>query len=223
MTLAKAMPKKKGPARSRAGSAPARRVGSRRAGRTPSASDNRLGHEVRSLRTAKSFSLKELATKASLSIGMVSQIERGLTSPSIRSIKNIAEALEVPISWFFHESDHGNPEEAGKIVRANGRRKLRLPKLGVAKDLLTPDMSGELEMLLVTIEVNGTSGPELYTHQGEEAGLVLSGSIELVIDKQTFRLHEGDAFRFPSTVPHRFRNIGKTQSQVLWVITPPLY
>src|SRR5690349_18288817 len=71
------------------------------AGRAPKIADLWLGTQLRALRKAKQLSLAELAAGAELSIGMVSQIERGLASPSIRSLRKLGEALGVPISWFF--------------------------------------------------------------------------------------------------------------------------
>lgn len=196
---------------------PARRASGR------NVADLWLGRQVRSLRKAKGMSIQQLAERASLSIGMVSQIERCMASPSIRSLRGISEALGVPISWFFHEAAVADQEELGIIVRRNHRRLLRLPTNGVSKELLTPDLSGELEVLLATIEPGGTSGPELYTHEGEEAGYVIKGALNLWIKDRLYRLEEGDAFRFASTTPHRFENAADSQTQVLWVISPPLY
>ena len=83
-----------------------------------------LGLQLRSLRKAKELSLAELAAAADLSIGMVSQIERGLASPSIRSLRKLGEALGVPISWFLHantgrpavESNHANFHRCPKLI-----------------------------------------------------------------------------------------------------------
>lgn len=182
-----------------------------------------LGLQVRALRKAKRLSLKQLAERAGLSIGMISQIERGISSPSIRSLRQLSDALDVPPARFFHEGAVPPLAEIGKIVRSQGRRMLMLPSNGVSKQLLTPDTAGVLEMLLVVIEPGGSSGPEHYTHKGEEAGYVLSGAIELWIADACHRLEAGDSFRFKSTTPHRFASAAPVRSEVLWVITPPLY
>lgn len=179
--------------------------------------------QVRDLRKTNRFSLQQLAEKSGLSVGLLSQIERGLTSPSIRSLRQLSEALGVTPARFFHEETPPPPDEIGRIVRRGKGRQLRLSTNGVAKWLLTPDLSGELEMLLLEIEPGGKSGPELYTHKGEECGYVISGAMRLWIEEDSFLLREGDSFRFKSTTPHRFENAAEAVTNVLWVITPPLY
>ncbi|MCO5082686.1 MAG: cupin domain-containing protein [Rhizobiaceae bacterium] len=188
-----------------------------------SAADLWLGLQLRTLRKAAKLSMSELAQKANLSVGMISQIERGVASPSIRSLRQISDALGVAPAEFFHDGLQPPLEEMGKIVRKMARRQLTLPRNGVSKQLLTPDLDGATEMLLVIVEPGGTSGPEHYVHKGEDAGLVLSGSLELWIEGRMHLLNEGDSFRFKSTLPHRFANPTESETQVLWVITPPLY
>lgn len=188
-----------------------------------SAADLWLGLQLRTLRKAAKLSMTELANKAGLSIGMISQIERGVASPSIRSLRQISDALGVAPAQFFHDGLQPPLEEMGKIVRKEARRQLTLPRNGVAKQLLTPDLDGATEMLLVIIAPGGTSGPEHYVHKGEDAGLVLRGTLELWIEGHMHMLQEGDSFRFKSALPHRFSNPSQSETEVLWVITPPLY
>lgn len=187
------------------------------------AADLWLGLQVRGLRKAKGLSLRQLAERARLSTGMISQIERGISSPSIRSLRQISEALGVPPSRLFHDGQTPPVEEIGKIVRRDARKVLSLQDNGVSKHLLTPDPSGTIELLLVVIKPGGSSGPEHYTHKGEDAGLVLSGELELWIDSHRHILSEGDSFRFRSTLPHRFANASDRVTEVLWAISPPLY
>ncbi len=187
------------------------------------AADLWLGMQIRDLRKTNRFSLQHLADKSGLSVGLLSQIERGLTSPSIRSLRQLSEALGVTPARFFHQETPPPPAEIGRIVRRGKGRQLRLSGNGVAKWLMTPDLSGELEMLLVEIAPGGRSGNELYTHKGEECGYVISGAMQLWIEEESFLLREGDSFRFKSTTPHRFESASDGMTNVLWVITPPLY
>jgi len=185
-----------------------------------------LGIQLRSLRKAKRLSLQQVAEAAGLSIGMVSQIERGLASPSIKSLRKLSDALDVPIGWFFH-NDAGRPQtELDKVVRREDRRQLRLPTVGTAADLavfelLTPDLSGEIELLLMTLEPGFDSGTS-HHHRGEEAGLVLTGSMELWVGTDRFVVNQGDSFRFSSADPHRYANRTDRTTQVVWVVSPPL-
>ena len=185
-----------------------------------------LGIQLRALRKAKELSLMQLAEAAGLSIGMVSQIERGLASPSIRSLRNLSEALGVPISWFFHANTGRPAVELSKIVRREDRRQLRLPTEGsthdlVVMELLTPDLSGEIELLLMTLEPGFHSGPA-HRHRGEEAGLVLTGALELWVAEDRFVINQGDSFRFSSADPHRYANASDRTPQVCWALAPPL-
>jgi len=182
-----------------------------------------LGFQIRSLRHAKGLSLQQLAAKASLSTGMISQLERGRVSPSVRSLRLISQALEVPPAYFFQESDLPPPEEIGVIVRSRSRRTLNLGTTGVAKQLLTPDTSGQLQLTLIRLQPNGSSGDEAYTHRGEDAGLVLSGTLRLWVDEHAYLLEAGDSFRFRSSSPHRFENPTQGITEVLWAVTPPFY
>lgn len=192
-------------------------------GKVIAESDLWLGLQMRTLRKAAKLSMSDLAEKAKLSVGMISQIERGMASPSIRSLRQISEALGVAPAEFFQDGLRPPLEEMGKIVRKNARRMLTLPKNGVSKQLLTPDLDGETEILLVVVAPGGSSGPEHYVHKGEDAGVVLRGVLELWIDGRMHILQEGDSFRFKSALPHRFANPGEADAEIIWIIAPPLY
>jgi transcriptional regulator with XRE-family HTH domain len=181
-----------------------------------------VGRQLRGMRQRRRWTLQDLANGTGLSVGMLSQIERGLSSPSIRTLQRLAEAFGVPIGWFFTEPPAGTDGPAW-VQRRPQRRVLDLPGKGITKELLTPAQDGMLELMLVTVEPGGSSGVTPYTHVGEDAGLVLEGSLLLEVAGDACVLRAGDAFRFPSTSPHRFENPGQTRSLVLWAVTPPLY
>lgn len=175
-----------------------------------------LGQHLRGLRKMHDLSLEQLAERCGLSVGALSQIERGLTSPTMRSLRRLSEVFNVPMSQLFHEGDLPPVEELGRIVRAQGRRVLSLNTTGVQKELLTPAANGALEIYLVTIAPGGSSGPELYTHKGEEGGYVMAGEMVLEIEDRVFHLKIGDSFRFKSQTPHRFANETTQETVVVW-------
>jgi transcriptional regulator with XRE-family HTH domain len=187
-------------------------------GKPSDADDLRLGAQIRDLRKSRGLSLQQVASEARLSVGLLSQIERGLCSPSIRSLRQISEALNVTPGRFFREEGAPPSEEIGLIVRRGQGRQLKWPSNGVTKWLMSPDVAGALEMLLVTIEPGGASGPEHYTHRGEECGFIVRGAMLLSIEERSFLLQEGDGFRFRSTIPHRFENAAPGRSEILWVL-----
>ncbi len=186
-------------------------------------SERWVGQQVRDLRRAKHMSLKQLSEAAGLSIGLLSQIERGTSSPSLRSLQAISGAVGVSPLWFFNDGTVPPREERDVIVRRGAGRKLDLPHKKLKKELLTPDLSGALQMLLVNIEPGGSTGGESYSHPGEECGLMLEGKLDLWVGERHFHLRRGDSFRFKSELPHRSYNPGKSVARLIWVTSPPFY
>ncbi len=182
-----------------------------------------LGQKLRGLRQMRDLSIQEVAERSGLSVGAVSQIERGLSAPSVRSLRRLSDVLEFTVADLVTDGDPPPLNELGRIVRAKTRQPLRLSSNGVTKELLSPSTPGGLEQLLVTLEPEGSSGEECYTHRGEECGHVLEGRLELTIAEDVFFLEEGDSFRFRSSIPHRFRNAHRGRTRVIWTIwTGPL-
>ncbi len=181
-----------------------------------------VGEEIKGLRKARRMTLASLALQSGLSVGHLSQIERGLSTPSIKALHGISRALDVNISWFFSNADPGPVEEREFIVRQNRRRQIRFDG-GISDFLLTPSLQSDLELLMSTFAPGATSGASPYTHTGEEAGIVMSGKLEIWVDGKRFLLGQGDSFCFKSTLPHRYLNPGSTDAVVIWAITPPSY
>lgn len=181
-----------------------------------------LGQDIRNLRKQKGLTISELATKADISIGVVSQIERNLTTPSMKSLFAITKILNIPIGWLLNDNDEIDNDERDIVVRINKRRKVDL-KDGITEEILTPRFSGNLQLMLVRIKAGGGSDREGYTHKGEEAGFVIEGNIDLTIDKKTYSLKKGDSFKFESKKKHTFYNSSKEESIILWANTPAIF
>ena len=179
-----------------------------------------LGREIRSLRKRRGLTILDLAAAMGKSTGYVSQVERNRSAPSVADLQKVAAALGVQMGWFFDRGEEGPAEELPFIVRAGRRRKLNFG-LGVTDYLLSPSLSGELELLYTTLAPGAKGGEPPLSYRGEQAGLVLAGSFELSIASKRFLLREGDSFSFKSTTPHRYRNPGKVEAAVIWAFTPP--
>ena len=185
-----------------------------------------LGDELRSLRKAHGLTLQALAERSGKSVSFISKIERGLARPSITALQDIAEALSVPIGWFFQTDGPIPVDEKPYIVRADRRRRISYSGLsstdymGIEDYLLSANLDGQLALGMSRYEPGGTAGDDLYTHKGEEAGLVLEGEIELTLDEDVFRLKSGDSFSFPASIPHTYRNPGRTTAVIVWANTP---
>lgn len=183
--------------------------------------DSDIGAQLRDLRKAKGATLQQVAKDAGISVGYLSQIERNQSRLPIGVLRRISASLGVHMNWFFQAAAGGPAEERDVIVRQARRRRLTFTGLGIHEELLSPNLAGPLELLLSTIEPGADSGD--YSHDGVEAGLVLSGTLDLWVSGTYFRLEQGDSFSFKSTETHRCANPSSTPTQVVWVITPPHY
>jgi transcriptional regulator with XRE-family HTH domain len=179
-----------------------------------------LAGDIRALRKARGLTLSEIALRLGRSVGWVSQVERGLSMPSLGDLRAFAELFGVPLSLFF---SHDVPAETerGVVVRAGSRRSLGTSESGLVEELLSPDLGGSFEMLRSVF----APGAELKTEARrptEEAGYVASGTFEIEIGGVWHRLGEGDSFRFEGK-PFRWRNPGAEPAVVIWVVSPPVY
>lgn len=179
--------------------------------------DREIGAGLRRLRRERSLSLVDLAARTHLSIGFLSQIERGKSSPTLRALVTMADALGVGLADLFPPTGLAGDQTA-TIVRRAGRSELQLWRSGIRKQLLTPHSEGsKLSLYIVEMEPGAGTGDEHYTHDGEEAGLVMSGAMVLSVESESWTLQEGDSFRFLSSRPHRFANAAESETRVLWV------
>lgn len=181
-----------------------------------------IGARMRELRKAKGMTLKQLAEASELSIGYLSQLERQDTDPSVRALSMIGKALGVGINWFFPDPEELSNPEAEIVVRADKRRSLKFES-GVRDELISPNLSGQLELILTTFDPHSSSGETLYSHKGEEGGYVVSGTLELTVEAKIMTLHPGDAFHFQSNRPHRYANPTAQETKIVWAMTPPHY
>lgn len=187
------------------------------------ADDLIVGQRLRDHRKVRRMTLDDVAGQAGMSPAQLSLIERGLASPSVKGLREICRALQISVAWILEDDDDGAGPEGGIVVRRHRRKRFSLAKKTMHKELLTPDLSGQLQFLLINMQPGGSSGSEPYNHHGEETGLVLSGQMELEVDGQTYLLEAGDSFHFDSTRMHRFANPGDRDCRVIWVTTPPFY
>ena len=180
-----------------------------------------IGQQIRELRRIKRLTLQQMADTLSVSVGYLSQIERNRSKLPIGTLRRICDVLGVHITWFFPAGAAGPPAERNFVVRASNRRRMSFTGLGINEELLSPNLSGPLELLMSTVEPGADSGE--YSHDGNEAGVVVAGVMELWVNDLYFRLESGDSFSFKSTERHRCRNPGKVPTRIVWVITPPHY
>ncbi|MCU4119031.1 cupin domain-containing protein [Variovorax sp. N23] len=176
-----------------------------------------LGDRLRKLRAERHMTLAALSVRSQISVGMLSNIERGKTSPSLKTLDRLRIALGVPLASFF-DTDAGQSQERAVVTRAHQRSTLLFSESGLTKELLSPAGHRELEMLILSIEPGGSSGADPWRRVGEKCGMVLQGKFELQVGEQRYVLDEGDSFQFDSAQPHRFTNVAPGTTRVMWII-----
>lgn len=175
-----------------------------------------IGQKIKDLRLAAELTQEELANRAQLTKGFISQIENDQTSISLDSLIDILDALGMSIGEFF--TDDGESE---RIVF---NRADRVALSGRGADLFELLVPGSTNKLMDPIFVTLDPGESLSTeepHNGEEFGYVLSGHLVIRYGKKTYQLKKDDCFYFEAYKSHQFLNTGKYRTTFLWVMTPP--
>ncbi len=175
-----------------------------------------IGEKIKAIRQQLGLTQSELADRAELSKGFISQLERDLTSPSIATLTDILECLGTDLNTFF-----SGGEEKKVVFCANDM----FEKEDEAKNVLwlVPNaQKNDMEPILLTLN-EGEKTDVDNPHMGEEFGYVLSGRAILHLGGQKHRIKKGDSFYFSADVPHYIENKGKKKAEILWVSTPPSF
>jgi transcriptional regulator with XRE-family HTH domain len=180
-----------------------------------------LGYAIRTHRKKAGMTLVELAKKANFSISYLSQIERNLLTPSIGTLRRIADALALPAGQLMLK-DGGHANSPVAVIRRNERKQLGFPGSSIHYELLTPDMRRRSSLLWVEAPPESVSGP-LFSHEGEDGVIVLKGTIDVEVGGVWHRLESGDSIYFNAGIPHRWRNSASETAEAIWLSTPPSF
>ena len=177
-----------------------------------------IGEKIKNLRTILGLTQEELAERAELTKGFISQLERGLTSPSISSLEDVLEALGTNISDFFKEEKEEKfvfqKFDAYETIFENGNSKL---------EWIVPNaQKNSMEPIIITLYPGGQYKEE-KPHEGEEFGYVVAGNILLHLGDRVNKVKKGESFYFKPRMNHYISNPGKTTAKVIWVSTPPSF
>jgi transcriptional regulator with XRE-family HTH domain len=181
-----------------------------------------MGPRVKALREAMDLSLRDLAERSGVSAPMLSQVERGETSPTLQLASRIAGGLELRLSQLLRLDEDG----AVSVVRAWERR--RGPTRGGHRyEILTPPLPGQRAELsrhaLAPGAVTGGPGdPPMHEPGARETALVESGTVVLLVDGQSVELRAGDCVTFDADLPHHFENPGEDEAVLLAVVSAGL-
>lgn len=182
-----------------------------------------IGSRLQEVRKATGLSQRELASRAGLTNGTISLIEQNKTSPSVASLKRLLDAIPMSLAEFFQTiEDTTTPktfykaDEFTEVGPQSDAAGVSLRQLGNA-------MTHTLQLLDESYPAHADTGPDLLSHDGEEAGIVIAGEIEVTVGDQVKVLRAGDGYLFDSRRPHRFRNISTDPCRIVSVCTPPTF
>jgi transcriptional regulator with XRE-family HTH domain/predicted Fe-Mo cluster-binding NifX family protein len=175
-----------------------------------------VGRKLRELRTRQGFSLRNLATRSGLNVNTLSLIEKGKSSPSVSTLQQLAQALDVPITTFF-ESE--SSEQHIVFTPSNQRPKAAIGSTQMEN--LGENLAGNLvQPFVVTLEPGMGSGEQMIIHTGHEFVFCLDGTLFYQIDQQEYFLNSGDSLLFEAHLPHCWENKGENTSQILLILYP---
>jgi transcriptional regulator with XRE-family HTH domain len=182
-----------------------------------------IGARVKALRESGGLSLRDLAERCKVSAPMLSQVERGETSPTLTVAARIAAGLGLRLSQLLRLDEQG----AVTVVRAAERQRGGNRRRGHGLEILTSPQPGQrAELSLHTLGPGGSTGasddPPIHEPGSREIALVQSGHVALVCDGQRYELAEGDCVTFDADLPHHFENPGAGEAMFLAVVSAGL-
>jgi transcriptional regulator with XRE-family HTH domain len=181
----------------------------------------RISAKLRHARRLRRLTLKEVADKADCSESLLSKIENGRASPSLKMLQRLASALGLTVGQLFaHDGHSGNV-----VMRAATRSRFATGPDGQGDEVepLAPHAAGDLLECHLYHFASGSSSGGNFQHQGEEFGYVLDGELELIVSGRKHIAKAGDSFCFRSEKPHSWSNKGRKTARVLWINTPPTF
>jgi len=182
-----------------------------------------VGARVKALREAEGLSLRDLAERSGVSAPMLSQVERGETSPTLTVAARIAAGLQLRLSQLLRLDEQG----AVTVVRAGERRRGGNTRRGHRFEVLTSSQPGQrAELSRHTLGPGGSTGapddPPIHEPGSRETALVQEGRIVLVCDGRRHELSEGDTVTFDADLPHHFENPTASDAAFLAVVSAGL-
>lgn len=175
-----------------------------------------LGSKLKAKREEKGYTLKQTAEISGLSIGFISQVERGQTDPSLSSLKKLAGALDIKLGDLFNQES-----AAHVLVKKGAGRRLEIDS-NVCCELLATSFNKTMEPMIKIIKPQGESGL-VDPHVGEEFIWVIEGKLYVKLGDTSYILSAGDSIYFQANQIHAWKNIGEVECRALWVMTPPSY
>ena len=177
-----------------------------------------VGERLRYVRTRANFSQRELAKKIGIANSTISLIEADQTNPSVGALKRILEGIPLTMTEFFAF----DPEPQKCFYRSH--ELFEIGKGPISWMRIGDNIIGRaLQILKERYEPGADTGRIMLTHEGQEGGIIVSGTMEVIVGDERTTLYPGDAYYFDSRLPHRFRCIGDKPCEVFSASTPSTF
>lgn len=178
----------------------------------------KIGNKLKELRIQKGLTQEELADRAELSKGFISQLERDLTSPSIATLVDILQCLGTDLKDFFNDT----ADEQVVFKYTDYFEKIDTELHNKIEWIIPNAQKNLMEPIRLTLEPGGATYPDV-PHEGEEFGYVLQGSITIYLGNKSYKAKKGESFYYAANTKHYIAASKKTGACILWVSTPPSF
>ena len=189
-----------------------------------------IGEKIKEARMKRQMTLEQLSQKSGISVGLLSQVERGISSPNINRLQQITEALGINVVLLVDDAEINTESNISNnstfnfsnrisVVRKDKRKKILMSD-GSYWELLAPVWGRKIGFLMICYPAK-TKVEEPYRHEGEECAIILEGKFKGTIGDKEIVLEKGDSISFDSSIPHRWENIGDSDAIAIWVLSPP--
>ncbi len=178
-----------------------------------------IGKRLREIRTARGLSQRELAKRTGVANASISQIESNRLNPTVGALKRILDGIPVSMAEFFDDADPADEQIffAAEELTEIGDRGISFRQVGAALQ------ARAIQFLHEKYQPGASTGKTALTHDGEECGLILKGHLQIEVGAQKKILGPGDAYYFNSRQPHKFKNIGREECELVSACTPPTF
>lgn len=182
----------------------------------------KLGVKLKELRQRRGLKIRELAIRAGVSHSTISLIERNRVSPSIDTLAGIVEALGTTLIDFL--SDLQQEVVPSPFYKAEDLTEIGdLDAIGISYRVIGINHSDRQLLMLHERYAPGADTIRTIAHKAQEAGVVIAGRVEVTVGDKVAELGVGDGYYFDSTLPHKFRNLSDTSSEIISAVTPPSF
>lgn len=178
----------------------------------------KMGERLRKLRSERELTINDLATKAGLSVGIISQIERGLSNPSMKTLQRLRVALGVNLWELLSANEPTTENDPAYVRRKSDRLRVTMNETGLTKELLSPQPDENLRFMIVTMPP-GSETQDVLIGQGQKGGFVMSGEVTLEVGDTVSVLNAGDSFQFRSDQPHQLYNRSDGEVTLMWIMS----